>query len=256
MQVQAESKLARGIAAFALPVAVMMFFSVSVSGPMAPLAAGLVTTWLMCLWYVNDCMQTESKLLQALRQVDELKSELVDAQRTIQRVGRVDTVTGLFNGQYMEEMLGREWARSERAGGPLAVIYADVDYYHEYCQGHSRERSDLLLCKVAKALASTVNRPGDLLARVQSGHFAIILPDTDLDGATVIAERLRDAVEDLHEPHGFSHAASYVTLSAGVAIRVPTRQASEADLLYFADQTLDGARKAGGNRVVPLDMAA
>lgn len=256
MQGQAGNNLVRGIAAFALPVAVMTFFSLSVSGSMATLAAGLVTTWLMCLWYVGDAMRAESRVQQILLRVNDLKSELDAARHAIDQVGRIDAVTGLFNGRYMEEILSREWARAERAGGPLAVIYADLDYYHEYREGHSQERADLLLCKVAKALSATIKRPGDLLARVQGGQFAVILPDTDLDGATVIAERLRNVVEAVREPHGFSHAASYVTLSAGVAIRVPTRQATEADLLYSADQTLDGARKAGGNRVVPLDMAA
>jgi len=253
---QAERNMTRGIAAFALPVAVMAYFSQSVAAPMATLAAGLVTTWLMCLWYVSNAGQTELRLQQALRRVEELNSELELARRTIEQVGRIDALTGLFNRAYMEEMLRREWARAERLGAPLAVIHADLDCFHEYREGHSQASSDILLYKVGKALQSAIKRPADLLARVQEGQFVVILPDTDLDGATLIAERLRDAVEAMQQPHGYSHAAPIVTLSAGVAIRVPTRQASEADLLFSADHTLDGARKAGGNRVVPLDMAA
>lgn len=247
--------MVKGVTAFAVPVGAMTLASLTVSAPMAVLAAGLVATWLLALWLLSDTMRLESGALALRQQVRDLRAQLEAARLTIDQVGRVDSVTGLFNAHYLQEILHREWARAERAGSPLAVIVADIDYFQAYAEGNAAG-GDELLRKVGLALSGVIKRPGDLLARVSGAQFSVILPDTDLDGATVIAERLRLAVESLHEPHGFSQAAPYVTLSAGVAIRVPTRQSTENDLLRTADQTLEGARRAGGNRVVPLNMAA
>src|SRR5439155_25232595 len=136
----------------------------------------------------------------------------------------------------------REWLRATRSSAPLALILADIDFFKNYNDTYGHQRGDDCLKQVVHALARVLHRPGDLLARYGGEEFLAILPDTDFEGASVVAKALRLAVEDLGIEHGTSLAHDRVTVSIGVAATVPAAAISPEGLIAAADPALSQAR--------------
>ena len=152
-------------------------------------------------------------------------------------------------------MLGKEIERARRSSLPLALILADVDHFKRFNDTYGHPAGDDVLRAVAKAIDSVLRRPGDLAARFGGEEFTLILPNTNADGALVLAERARVAVNSLvfthpdTDPHG-------VTISLGVAM-LPTghnpgesKDALAAEFIAAADKALYRAKAAGRNRII------
>ena len=103
-------------------------------------------------------------------------------------------------------------------------------------------------------MKQTVKRPTDLVARYGGEEFAAILPDTHAQGAIRVARRIRDRVKALQIPHQGSSVDSFVTLSLGVATRIPDKSASWQDLIADADRALYRAKELGRDRVMTSKM--
>jgi diguanylate cyclase (GGDEF)-like protein len=98
-------------------------------------------------------------------------------------------------------------------------------------------------------LADAARRPGDLAARYGGEEFVILLPDTDVGGAREVAERILQAVDELAIAHAASTVSGHVTVSIGMAVRLPDTAATALDLLQQADAALYAAKRAGRHRV-------
>ncbi len=111
---------------------------------------------------------------------------------------------------------------------------------------------------MAQAIAQTIKRPTDLVARYGGEEFAVILPNTDTEGALIIAESIKEAIANLAIPHQNSDVSSSVTLSMGIASQIPTKEQSLEILISHADQALYTAKNQGRNQVIaiskPLDI--
>jgi diguanylate cyclase (GGDEF)-like protein len=172
-----------------------------------------------------------------------LKSDLLESQAML------DGLTNIPNRRRFDETLGNEWKRAQRSGVPLSLIMADIDYFKQYNDYYGHGVGDACLKKVAASLAAATERPSDLAARYGGEEFAIILPETDAEGARIIAEHFRSHVESLHLPHEYSNTSGYVTVSVGLACVVPNAETTQTDLLRLADNLLYQAKKAGRNQV-------
>jgi diguanylate cyclase (GGDEF)-like protein len=162
-----------------------------------------------------------------------------------------DELTKVANRRQLNAMMQIEWRRMRRNGSPLAVILVDVDDFKAFNDLYGHIPGDDCLQKVAQALESSMRRATDLVARYGGEEFAILLPETDADGAHVVAERARQAVLALAIPHERSRAAvGIVTISSGVAAMVPTDDVTPKALIGTADDALYRAKKGGRNRVV------
>ncbi|CAK0775408.1 hypothetical protein CCP3SC15_510004 [Gammaproteobacteria bacterium] len=155
----------------------------------------------------------------------------------------------IANRRRFDEMLENEWKRTQRAGTPLSIIMVDIDFFKHYNDHYGHGVGDICLKNVAVALADTTDRPYDLVARYGGEEFAAILPETDVNGAHLIAERFRRHVEALHIPHEYSSTADHVTISVGLASVVPQSEMTPEELLKLADNMLYQAKKNGRNRV-------
>ncbi|AUT75552.1 hypothetical protein C2L64_45075 [Paraburkholderia hospita] len=166
-----------------------------------------------------------------------------------------DGLTGLFNRRHFDRELGRHWQQTSRADkrGTLAVIMADVDAYKSYndCYGH--QRGDECLRTVAAAISSAASRLTDTVARYGGEEFALILPDTDIEGAMIVAERIRTAVECLGIPHEAS-SSGIVTISVGVAATQTAQDSDPAMLVGAADRALYAAKRQGRNCICVADL--
>jgi diguanylate cyclase (GGDEF)-like protein len=169
-----------------------------------------------------------------------------------------DGLTGLPNRRRFEETLAHEHERARRSRRPFSLILTDVDFFKKYNDRYGHVAGDECLRLVARAIASGPHRPADLAARYGGEEFAVILPDTDLDGACAVAEKIRLAVASLGIPHADS-ATGTVTLSLGVYTAHAAIDGSDqpSDWIAAADGMLYQAKAGGRNRLAARDgMAA
>ncbi|NJM95577.1 MAG: diguanylate cyclase [Acaryochloridaceae cyanobacterium CSU_5_19] len=136
-----------------------------------------------------------------------------------------------------------------REGGQLSLIICEVDHWLEYRDIFGPQAGDQCLVQIAQAIAKTVKRPADYVARYGKQEFAILLPNTDLAGATYIAEDIRAEVLALGLPDGSVTKYDPITVSLGVASQIPSPRFAPSLLLEATEQALYFAKKRGRNRV-------
>jgi len=180
------------------------------------------------------------------RKVAERTEALARANERLEQVAITDALTGLPNRRRLGEILDAEWRRALRPKRSLAIAMVDIDQFTLYNDHYGHPAGDRCLHQVAAALATTV-RDTDFVARYGGEEFSIVMPDTEIAGAVVAAERVRVAVAELAEPHAAS-THGIVTISIGVAAATPTSHDTVEDLIRQADEHLYEAKRAGRNR--------
>ena len=131
------------------------------------------------------------------------------------------------------------------------MVLMDLDHFTSYYEHYGISAGDRCLQQVASALEEAIQRPGDLVARFDKSGFACVLPETDTLGAVSVAERMRAELASLAIPHAASPSSSTIlTMSVGVATRVPTNETEPEDLVNHAERILFDAKRGGRNRVL------
>lgn len=179
---------------------------------------------------------------------------LQQANVALQRLSLVDAVTDVANRRQFDRALADEWARAIRAGTSIALVLVDVDHFKPYNDRYGHPAGDDCLRRIAAVLGRTLLRAGDVVARYGGEEFGAILPLTDIDAATAVADRMRKSVEALAMPHG-AVPLGVVTISGGVAATRPEMGANPLDLVALADAALYEAKAAGRNCVVTAGEA-
>ncbi len=175
--------------------------------------------------------------------------ELAEANEQLRRLSYADPLTGLANRRRFDEALESEWNRSQRTGKPLSVILVDIDNFKTWNDTFGHQAGDRYLVAVAGALTESTPRAADFVARIGGDEFAILLPETDLEGAATVAEAVREKVSNIRLAENGDQGPVPATVSCGVAAS-SSSPPSAAALLEVADQCLYTAKKAGRNRVV------
>jgi diguanylate cyclase (GGDEF)-like protein len=179
----------------------------------------------------------------------ELLDELRMTNDTLRLLSTTDRLTGIANRHYFEEIMSKEWRRAIRENRPLSVILLDIDRFKAYNDNYGHQEGDDCIQKVAAAIAGALNRPGDLAARFGGDEMVVVLPDTDIHGATRVAEKIRTEVAALCLPHAHSDTAQVVTVSVGVSSTIPEPETAPSQLLKLADTALYAAKAQGRNRI-------
>src|SRR5450830_1799362 len=185
---------------------------------------------------------------QAFRFLRESQKQLADANIELQKLAALDGLTGIANRRRFDDTMHIEWQRGQRDKKPLTLLMCDVDFFKGYNDSFGHLAGDLCLKKVAAVLTEHLKRPADLAARYGGEEFAIILPETPLTGALVIANACRSHLAGLAIDNPEA-AGAIVTMSVGVASAVPSKTSSAAVLLQRADTALYAAKDSGRNRV-------
>jgi len=177
-------------------------------------------------------------------------AELEAANRQLEALSATDGLTGLANRRKFDVEWEMEWQRALRQGLPLAVAMVDVDQFKAYNDHYGHQMGDLCLKIVAQALGSSAQRSGELAARYGGEEFVVILPGLDGAQAYTVMERVRESLQAQDLPHAKADVAGVVTISVGVASRVPRADESSASLVQEADAAMYRAKHQGRNQVV------
>jgi len=200
----------------------------------------------------------EGKTLVVVTDVTRLKNTelaLHSAADQLKHLVRTDGLTGLLNRRAFDEAMETEIARSARATGPMSLLLVDVDRFKAYNDEYGHPAGDDALRLVAKHLRGALKRPADMAARYGGEEFAAILPDTDEDGAYLVAEAFRRSLADVKLPHRGSER-HFLTASVGVATYMPDNlHRSAAEIIQVADEALYSAKAAGRDRVFGTRIA-
>ncbi len=185
--------------------------------------------------------QQLAQLNDLYQQLEKRQEELAKLNENLETQATVDGLTGLKNHRKFQEELTAQYHQSVRYHQSLSVIMLDVDYFKRYNDTYGHPAGDVVLKKIAQVLQTSARRT-DSVARYGGEEFVIILPHTDHQGAQIIAERFREAVEHTPWPQ------RAVTISVGVATLSLTTE-SDQQLITEADQALYRSKRWGRNRV-------
>lgn len=183
------------------------------------------------------------------RHVEQLERKVAERTEELRLMSMKDGLTGIANRRSFDERLGSEWRRALRTGKPLSLMMIDIDHFKPYNDHYGHVDGDRCIRAVAQTLERVINRSTDLVARYGGEEFGAILPDTDLESATWLAEACLKALAELALPHAASAAGPSVSLSIGLCSMLPDAESASELLVTRADQALYEAKRAGRNRV-------
>jgi diguanylate cyclase (GGDEF)-like protein len=183
----------------------------------------------------------------ALESVSDICAAAIQNARYLDHVRQLaylDGVTGIFNRRYFELRIAEEIARSSRHTLTFSVIMADIDHFKRLNDEFGHLLGDVVLRQISEILEQQL-RKSDVLTRYGGEEFAIITPETGLESALAVCEKLRRVIESWH----FPGVPRPVTISAGVA-EYPVQGSTRDELVKAADEALYAAKQAGRNRVL------
>ena len=184
---------------------------------------------------------------------DLLVEQLSRSNRELQLVAERDKLTGLPNRHAFERRMAQVWDRACKNGTPVSVILVDVDRFKQINDTFGHLYGDRVLTRIGHLLAEALRRKDDMATRFGGEEFLLLLPETSLDLATLVAERIRTLVQVAGLPaldqKSTQLSTLLATVSCGVATRIPRRAEDYQGLLNAADVALYQAKGDGRNRV-------
>ena len=180
------------------------------------------------------------------RKLTEQKLQL--ANQKLQQLATIDGLTQVANRRYFDLYLQQEWQRLKREKQFLSLILLDLDYFKRYNDYYGHQAGDTCLQAIAQAAKESVLRPADLVARYGGEEFAVILPNTEQQGAAVVAQNIQQTIQALEIPHVRSEVSMIVSVSMGIASLIPTASSSPELLISQADRALYTAKQQGRDR--------
>ena len=175
---------------------------------------------------------------------------IFDNKRELVRLARTDILTGLFNRRAFDQHLRQVWKQAVRDEKTVAVLVADIDHFKLYndCYGHLK--GDECIRMIAEVLATSVNRPLDMVARYGGEEYIVVLYDPSLSFLDAFARGLCHKIVELDIEHKGSEAVPCVSLSIGAAITEAANNITSDQLVRQADDALYEAKKQGRNRAI------
>jgi diguanylate cyclase (GGDEF)-like protein len=189
----------------------------------------------------NQLLQQQALELKAAKEVAEA------ANRELHCLANLDSLTQIANRRRFDEYLQQQWQNLAKNEAPLSLIFTDIDYFKRYNDYYGHQAGDACLKLVASAIATIFKRPTNLVARYGGEEFAIILPNTNADGAIEVAQLIQLEVEKLAIAHLQSEVCDFITLSFGLSSCIPDRQIPADFLVSVADRALYAAKEKGRN---------
>lgn len=187
------------------------------------------------------------ELKQAKEKLEKQANDLNEANTKLRELASRDGLTGVFNYRIFQETMDREIARSRRYSREFSLISFDVDNLKNINDVYGHPAGDLVLVKICMAVSKVI-RAADSLVRCGGDEFTIIMPETDNDRAMIVAEHLRQCVEELEIR--VDNEIIKVKISIGLASYNPSDETMDKQqVILMADKALLQAKKSGKNRI-------
>lgn len=224
---------------------------------------------------IAERKQAQAKLQNLLELISDQKADLEIIMQTVMEHGdivdaqwrekfgitielaNIDPLTQSANRRRFDHYLNEQWQLHITNQRTLALVICDVDHFKLFNDHYGHIKGDDCLRRVAHCLSASLRHTEDLLCRYGGEEFVSILPDTDLEGATISAHRMRESLALLDIPHHLSPIAACVTMSFGVGVVTPGAcppETSPTILIAMADAALYDAKRSGRNRIVVSEM--
>lgn len=188
------------------------------------------------------------QLSEKMFELQEALRELEEKNIQLERVSTLDALSGIHNRRHFDKRLLAELRRARREQRELALIIFDIDHFKNINDNYGHLAGDEVIRSVAYTANHTLQRPSDEIFRYGGEEFAVILPETSLDGAKEVAEKIRQNIEALQI---VAHEKSiHCTISAGVSIYDNTQPADVNTVIAQADSKLYEAKNSGRNKIL------
>jgi diguanylate cyclase (GGDEF)-like protein len=195
----------------------------------------------------NTTEDLEYKVQERTLELEIALRELSETNRELQEKNTLDALTGIRNRSYFDKKYQAEVRRSRREQTQLSIVMMDIDHFKNVNDKYGHLVGDECIKCVANTLNKALKRPSDDVCRYGGDEFALILPSTDLEGALVLVEQLRDKIEKASIQD--SNMSINITISAGIGTAISDLNQPEDNILALADKQLYAAKMAGRNNV-------
>ncbi len=197
--------------------------------------------------FFSLCFYGSASLAMTIAQIAILRQLTVGAGRRIEEFAFTDELTGLGNRRYIARFLSEEFREAQLSGNPLSLLFVDLDDFKQVNEGHGHKAGDLILRAAGHAFKEAV-READFVGRAGGDEFVVILPDTDSQCASVVADRVGERLAAISVTVD-STVISGVTASVGISA-YPANANNRKALVEDADRAMFAAKNSGKGTVV------
>lgn len=187
--------------------------------------------------------------IRAMQRIVDMRNQLRDVNDQLEILSQRDSLTHLYNRRTFTELAEKQWSLAKRQQKSLSVVMLDIDHFKQFNDTYGHPAGDECLKQIAAAISTALRRPTDLLARYGGEEFIALLPNTDLEGATLVGEAICRTIFELQIPHRSSNTAAVVTASIGIATCTQPNRSTLSGLIQQADNLLYRSKTLGRNRV-------
>lgn len=187
------------------------------------------------------------------KQAEQLQNQLAALNRIqeerdfLECISIEDMLTKVYNRRGLEKMLNMHWKTCSRHNFAISIMLFDLDNFKNYNDNYSHYKGDEVLKAVSRVTENSLFRVGDFVCRYGGEEFLAVLPNTNIEGALKVAERLRKNVLELNITHEYNMDFGKVTISIGVASVYPKKNSNPETLIKIADQMMYKAKHSGRN---------
>ena len=235
----------------------MQYFQLGWHYLLAGFASGIVISallaWLLFYlqqkkWQQTVADQLEDSIQQRTLELQITLTELAEKNKLLEQQNTRDALTGVGNRAFFDQKLNAEIKRSRRERSTLALLMIDIDHFKSFNDNHGHLIGDLVIKEVATVLQQELKRSTDHLCRYGGEEFAIILPNTDIDGAAVLAEHIRLCLQS-KQIH-YEELELSISVSIGCYAAIADVSSVSTNYIQAADAALYEAKNQGRNKVV------
>lgn len=188
--------------------------------------------------------------IRAMERIAEMRDQLNQLNAELEALSKLDSLTQIYNRRTFNELSEQQWALAQRHQQPISALMIDVDHFKLYNDHYGHPAGDTCLKKISQAIKNCLHRTSDILGRYGGEEFIVLLPETDPQGALVVAQTINQAIRDLGLRHDVSPTDKVVTASIGGATCTRTTCRDIGELIKNADRALYRVKRHGRNHAL------